>query len=400
MKGIVVYYSGTGSTQKIAKAIRQGMKSVLGQCDLASIKKIAPQDMAKYDVFAIGGPIWYYRETANLRLFANQLPDMKGKYCIPFCVHGTEPIGFFYSLTPSLLKKGVTIIGWADWYGSVYQVLHMPKPYLTDGHPDEIDLKEAHEFGKDMAERAQKIAAGNTELIPKIPKGADADSLWKPNLRRMGPPPGAEGKEPQIPPFVPPTRKINMAKCKYPECTLCIDNCMVKAFDFSANPPIVNQSCPQCDICLRVCAYDAIELEGGRGASLETTKYIDMTKCKYPECTVCIDHCSMNAIDFSQSPPVFKHNCEKDDLCWVICPEGAIVMPNLAETHGRMQMTGADHGFNQDLNIAEQKGKFRRLVPLDKVGWDNPIWKMTNHPRFNIKDLYDDNCDEMDNKKI
>ncbi len=47
MKGIVVYYSGTGNTQKIAKAIHKGMETVLKKCDIASVKKIDPNDVAK-----------------------------------------------------------------------------------------------------------------------------------------------------------------------------------------------------------------------------------------------------------------------------------------------------------------------------------------------------------------
>jgi flavodoxin/Fe-S-cluster-containing hydrogenase component 2 len=407
MKGIVVYYSGSGSTQKIAGAIYTGMKGVLEKCDIASIKNIDPKDVGKYDVIAIGGPIWYYRETANLRDFAYRMPDMEGKYVIPFCVHGAAPEGFFFSLVPTLQKKGLTVIGWNDWYGAVYYVLHMPKPYITDGHPDAIDMKEAEQFGREMAERAKKIAAGDKSLIPAIPKGEKADPLWKPSgmNRHQSPPPragkggpGAEPQRQQGPPMSTPVRSINMSKCKYPECTVCIDNCLVNAFDFSVKPPKVKQNCLQCNICDRLCVYDAIETSSNRGA-LPTAKSINMAKCKYPECTVCIDHCSMNAIDFSQDPPVFKNTCEKDDLCWVICPEGAIEMTNLEATHGRMQMKRGDHGFQDNLDEAEKTGKFRRLFTLDQVGWDNPIWKMTRHPRFNIKDLYDDNLDTVKKKK-
>ena len=412
MKGIVVYYSGSGSTQKVSRSIYLGMKSVLEQCDIASIKNIDPKDMAKYDVTAIGGPIWYFRETANLRLFAYNMPEMTGKYVIPFCVHGASPSGFFFSLVPTLLKKGLTVIGWNDWYGSVFHVLHMPKPYLTDGHPDAIDLKEAEQFGKEMAERARKIAAGDKSLIPEIPRGAKADPLWQPNneFGGGGPPSGERqpGGPPQPdagghggpggPPVQQPVRKVNMAKCKYPECTACIDNCLVNAFDFSVIPPKVKQNCLQCNMCDRLCAYDAIEVTGGRGA-LPTTKSIDMKKCKYPKCTICIDHCAMNSIDFSQNPPVFKNSCEKDDLCYVICPEGAIEMPNLAETHGRMGMKRGEHGFQDNIAEAEKKGKFRRLVKLNDAGFDNLIWKMKQRPIFNIKDLYDDNLDTVKKTK-
>ena len=55
-----------------------------------------------------------------------------------------------------------------DWYGSVF-LPEMPHPYPTDGHPDEIDLKEAEDFGREMVENSRRIHNGQTELIPPEP---------------------------------------------------------------------------------------------------------------------------------------------------------------------------------------------------------------------------------------
>jgi Fe-S-cluster-containing hydrogenase component 2 len=99
----------------------------------------------------------------------------------------------------------------------------------------------------------------------------------------------------------------------------------------------------------------------------------------------------MNAIDFSVNPPVSKWSCEGCDLCWVICPEGAIEITNLKTTHARMAARpDQDHPFLKLLAEAEAKGKFRRLTPLDKVGWDNIIYKIKRHPRFSIEELEKD----------
>ena len=140
MRGIVVYYSATCNTAKIAKAIHWGMQAVI-ECDIAPLKKADPRTMAQYDLIALGAPIWYFREPANVRLFIYAMPNLDGKLCVPFCSHGASPTGFFWSMVPMLEKKGLAIIGYGSWYGSASQVLHAPKPYLTDGHPDEIDLK-------------------------------------------------------------------------------------------------------------------------------------------------------------------------------------------------------------------------------------------------------------------
>ncbi len=391
MKGIVVYYSATGSTRKVAKAIHRGMKEVI-ECDIAPIDKIDPKDMARYDLIAIGGPIWFYRETANLRLFVYNMPNMAGKLCVPFCSHGASPSGFMFSLGWALRQKGLQIIGWHDWYGSVYQVLHMPKPYFTDGHPDGIDLKEAEDFGREMAELALKVTSGEAS-VPEMPKGPEADPLWWPaDFGRPAPAgePGEEGPAPRP----RPQRNVNLEKCLYPECTLCVDNCIVSAIDFSVSPPVFKQSCLNCSLCDRLCPVGAIELDA-ESMKRRTHKIIDMEKCKYPECTICVDHCPMHSIDFSVTPPVFKWNCEGDDLCWIICPEGAIEITNLETTHAAMAARPAedrehDHPFLKLLAEAEAKGRFRRLTPLDKIGWDNLIYTIKRHPRFSIEELEKD----------
>jgi flavodoxin len=140
MTGIVVYYSATGSTRKIAKAIHRGMKEAMDWCDIASTKQINPVEMEKYDLLAVGAPIWYFRAPANLMLFIQNMPRLEGKLSIAFCSHGSAPVGFMRAIVHALQRKGLTVIGWKDWYGSVSQVIYMPKPYFTDGHPDNIDL--------------------------------------------------------------------------------------------------------------------------------------------------------------------------------------------------------------------------------------------------------------------
>ncbi len=387
MKGIVVYYSATGNTAKIARAIHRGMTEAM-ECDLASLKQADPLSLNNYDVIALGAPIWYFREPANVRLFIYAMPNLAGRYCIPFCTHGASPSGFFWSMVPMLKKKGLTVIGYGSWYGSVYQVLHAPKPYLTDGHPDGIALREAEDYGRRMAERAWRIFAGETELIPELPKGPKADPLWQPHGVFKAFPSLESGtpKRPAPPPRqTPPKRSVDMRRCTYPTCTLCVDACPVNAIDFSNEVAVFKKNCLNCALCDKMCPQSAIEVDA-ENMQRRTQRRIDVLKCTHPTCTLCVDHCPMNSIDFSVTPPAIKPNCEGDDLCWVICPEGAIEITNLESTHARLVMTRQNHPFVELLAAAEAEGRFRRLVPLDKVGWDNPVYKNANHPRFVIED--------------
>jgi len=351
IKGIVVFYSSTGNTAQIANALYKGMKSVI-PCDVATVKQIKPADMAKYDLMALGSPNWYMREVANTKVFTHDMPRMDGKHCIIFGTHGGSPVGQFWSMSRNVIKKGMTIIGWSDWYGSDFMTPHSSYPDGEWGHPDEIDLAEAEAFGRKMAEYSIRIYAGERDLIPEIPQpDKGQQSLWSPLATGSGHITFASPPPDSIPVF-------DLKKCVYPRCTQCVANCPVNAIDFSVlasagsiisldsvipqdklfimndstgptptvSALILKEACQHCGgMCQRVCNYDAIAYEGEK-IKIE----INTKKCTYPKCTICSDECPQNAIDLTKSPPVIHNRCEAEGLCWGICPENAIDAPNMA----------------------------------------------------------------------
>lgn len=93
MKALVVYYSRTGNTKKVATAIANGFK-----CDIEEIKdtknrsgiwgwlmsgrdaskklltniKDVEKDLDSYDIVIIGGPIWAWNLSAPVRTFLSK----------------------------------------------------------------------------------------------------------------------------------------------------------------------------------------------------------------------------------------------------------------------------------------------------------------------------------------
>jgi ferredoxin/flavodoxin len=327
LKGVVVYYTGTGNTGQYADAIYRGMKSVIS-CDVANIKKIDPKRMGKYDVMAIGSPNWYERVPANVVNFIYDMPRMDGKHAILFGSHGGGGPCIFWMMGRSILKKGMTIIGWSDWYGSDHLTPHVNVPDSEWGHPDSVDLAEAEAFGKRIAEHHVRIHAGETELIPELPKPElGGDSLFSPagTGTKIGFAGGASGGSP----------RFDLAKCAYPRCTRCEVNCPANAIDLSVlanagsaankelHPVVLKEACMQCGgLCERVCTYDAIQYIGTSGVRL--FQKIHMEKCTYPKCTACMDNCPQDAIDITKNPPVVLARCENESLCFGVCPHNAI----------------------------------------------------------------------------
>jgi ferredoxin len=250
-KSMVVYFSQTGNTKKIAEAIHRGLEGFAGECALTTLRAVSPNELAMYDLIGLGYPTWSSREPPNVRAFVDRMVSLEGKHIFAFSTHGARPAGLISSIVPLLRRKGLTVIGFRDWYGSV-TLPHMPKPYLTDGHPDAIDLREAEDFGREMAERSQRIYSGETCLLPTLTEESEEK---------------LHGQRLQTPADLYEVRKktkrqmrINVEKCT--GCNLCVDHCPVNAIDFTVSPPVFKPDiCIPCWFCEQICPTGAIEVD-------------------------------------------------------------------------------------------------------------------------------------------
>ena len=212
--------------------------SSIERCDITTFKKADMSRLDDYDLIVFGSPVWG-GVPPNVMRFIDAMPSLKRKHfaglLYPRCIAGTV-------LSPDYSKrsrrKDLSIIGSNDWYGSVFRPA-APTPYLTDGHPDEIDLEEAEEFGREIAELSRKIYEGKTKFTPALPK---MEIGPRTSLNR-------------------PVPKLNAEKCRYPSCSLCMDHCPVGAIDLSVSPPVFARACSFCYFCEMICPEGAVEAD-------------------------------------------------------------------------------------------------------------------------------------------
>jgi len=69
MKSIVIYFSQTGNTGKIAGAIQSGIEQTAGSCDLIKIRDANPKGLGDYDIIGLGSPVMHFEEPGNVRAF-------------------------------------------------------------------------------------------------------------------------------------------------------------------------------------------------------------------------------------------------------------------------------------------------------------------------------------------
>jgi flavodoxin/ferredoxin len=263
MKSIVIYFSQTGNTRQIAEAIQAGISDSSVPSDIARIQDIKAADLGKYDLIGLGSPVWHRREPTNVLSFIEYyLQSLEGKLAFTFCTHGVFPGHFIGRVVPALQLEGLTVIGWKNWYCSCFVPEH-PKPYFTDGHPDEIDLKEARNFGQEMADRARRVASGESHLIPELPKGKAYHEMY--------PGPGSTDRAGSTHPAGTEIKdlidlrsfdfRVNLKKCLYPKCTICVDNCPTHSINFTLTPPLFRKNCDRCWFCEQICPRGAIEVD-------------------------------------------------------------------------------------------------------------------------------------------
>jgi len=345
MKSIVIYYSQTGNTKKIAQALQKGITQQTGQCDIARVKEIKPEELVNYDMIGIGAPTWSSCPSPIVIYYIKSLPPaLKGKHFFWYSTHGTLPGRCLIRGVQPLQKQGMTVIGWKDWYCGSSLPGHY-KPWFTDGHPDAIDLAEAESFGAAMVVHSRKISEGETSIIPTLPSPEASDQIYG-----VGHPfvfsAGQQSPTPAMDSNMKTERK------PYP---LAIPTSMSYVTQLEGIP----------------------NTEGSKSQPGNELR-INPDKCI--RCGRCAKGCPCYNIDDSVFPPVFKtQDCEYCMFCEGICPTGAIEF-NFRKPDPNAGKSGVGV-MDKGLYLAEATGRFRRLTKEEDIGWQTPWEVVTGHPR-------------------
>jgi flavodoxin/Fe-S-cluster-containing hydrogenase component 2 len=246
LKCMIIYFSLTGNTEKIARAIQKGILQAAGNCDLIPMKDADPYKLQNYDLIGFGNPIMGSMRF-NTYNFINSIRGVGGKHLILFSTahSGGNNFNALYTL---FKEHGLIFLGGRAYKGAEYGPLGEPCPTAADGHPDKIDVEDAEAFGKQMAENSRLIYAGNTTLIPEPPKTVDLSTIaeldWKKHMEQIH------------------WRLIfDKSKCLYPKCRLCMDFCPVHGIDLTVDPPVLANPCLPCGMCDQICPTGAATVD-------------------------------------------------------------------------------------------------------------------------------------------
>ena len=145
-KIVILYYSRTGNTEKMAKAVAEGAKKVQG-VDVELYYHVEPETLSKFEAVVLGVPTYHHDMTIDIKTLFEEL-----------AVKGIE-----------LKRKIGAAFGPYGWSGEAPElVLEIMKnkfgmqvtdaPLLIRYTPDDVGLEKCREFGKEIAERLMHAA--------------------------------------------------------------------------------------------------------------------------------------------------------------------------------------------------------------------------------------------------
>lgn len=166
MKALVTYYSETGNTEKLARAIFDGIHGKNVHKHILPMSEV--KDLEKYDLIFCGFPVHASSVPKKAEAFLRGIPE--GKLLAIFATHGSLRGGplavhaFEYALSLAAKAK---IIGTFGCRGKVKHSLIealMKKPQhkawaeeaqsSAHHHPDDADFEDGRIFGRKMTKKA------------------------------------------------------------------------------------------------------------------------------------------------------------------------------------------------------------------------------------------------------
>lgn len=166
MKTLVTYYSESGNTEKLAKAIYESLEAT--ENEIAPINE--EKNFEDYDVIFVGFPVHGSSVPLKAEKSIKRIPE--GKMLVLFGTHGSLRGGplsisaFYYAIT---LAPKANIIGTFGCRGEVkaslleglmnkaeYKFWAM-EAQSAAGHPDDADFEDAKQFAKQMLVKAKQL---------------------------------------------------------------------------------------------------------------------------------------------------------------------------------------------------------------------------------------------------
>ncbi len=239
-KAIIVYFSQSGTVERVADSVAAGLHSAGYGVDLWNLRAGTPPDLRAYDLLGIGSPVYYYQLPFNVSDYLRTLEKLDGMPAFCFLVYGSHIFDAANRLRHMLERLGTKDVGFFSCRGEALYLGHLREGYLfSPGHPFPDELERATAFGNAVAlgKRMPVSDAPKAPLIYRIERAAMSQWLVEQVYSRLF--------------------KVDHNRCT--ACGLCMETCPTKNIDKDPHGhPRWGRHCLYCLSCEMNCPEDAI----------------------------------------------------------------------------------------------------------------------------------------------
>lgn len=243
MRGAILYFSGTGNTEFVAKLFKEEFKNNNIECSLVDVGKKKKIEDDEYDFFVLGSPIYaevfpsYFTEFVDKNLSSG-----RGRKCIVFSTQAADKASGADILSRKLSQRGFEVV--------IQDFIVMPNNYYVVAFK-----KNTEEEKKVLKEEAQRVVSS---LVKKFL--ANITHIKNVSRARQG---YAQAVYNMFDAYSRNWAKkrlsVNMEECV--RCSKCVKNCPTKNISLGDNITF-KSSCISCQKCLHCCPTNAFRYKG------------------------------------------------------------------------------------------------------------------------------------------
>lgn len=151
-KTLILYYSETGNTEKIARVIAKALAADLKRIEDFDVRKITD-----YDLIFIGTPVHYLSSAPKVKEFLSALPFLPGKKAAAFCtmhINGDREV--FSEIKEIFKNKKIDFLGGFSCLGKSRLVANFGPRVFNRNRPNKKDIEKAEKWAKKILEIAKR----------------------------------------------------------------------------------------------------------------------------------------------------------------------------------------------------------------------------------------------------
>lgn len=255
MKVLILYFSGTGNTEYVAKYLEKKLLNPMLQIELGSIENTLPEKTVEFDLLIIGFPIYAGASPEFFRQYLNMLPNAKQKGVFIFCTRAM--------FAGQAIKDVYELLGHKGYIPLGHRIVGMPGsdglPFMSKNskyvqraiNRDYSDLKVVDDFAQTIAYVIGEIDQGKSieSMSKKAPEGIPLLNIVFQFLWDIG----YKFAEKKIKPRF-------RADDKCIQCGLCVKQCPAKNISLKNGSIIFDTRCYMCMRCINQCPNEAIQI--------------------------------------------------------------------------------------------------------------------------------------------